>query len=56
MKTFSRKSSLIFKLPLIILFPLLFIPLAEAHKGGLNKEGCHNDKKKMTTIAIKIKK
>ena len=45
MKTFSRNSSLIFKLPLIFLFTLLFIPLAEAHNGGLNKYGCHNDKK-----------
>ena len=29
-----------------MLFPLVFSPFAEAHEGGLNKFGCHNDKKK----------
>ena len=45
MKTFFRNSRLIFKLSLIMLFPLVFSTLAEAHEGGLNKFGCHNDKK-----------
>ena len=36
---------MIFKLLLISFFPLFFIPFAEAHNGGLNKDGCHNDKK-----------
>ena len=45
MKNFPRNSRLIFKLSFIILFPLVFSPLAEAHEGGLNKFGCHNDKK-----------
>ena len=45
MKTFSRNSRLIFKLSLIMFFPLVFSPLAEANQGGLNKVGCHNDKK-----------
>ena len=45
MNTFFRNSRLIFKLPLIMLFPLVFSPLAEAHEGVLKKVGCHNDKK-----------
>lgn len=45
MKNFFRNSRLIFKLSLIMLFPLFLSPLAEAHEGGLNKVGCHNDKK-----------
>ena len=47
---------MIFKLPSIILFYLLFIPLAEVHNGGLNKDGCHNAKKNNNYHCNKDKK
>ena len=40
-----RSNSLIFKLSSIFLFSFIIILSAEAHNGGLNKDGCHNDKK-----------
>ena len=56
MKNLFQNSSFIFKLFLIIFAPLVFIPLAEAHKGGLDKKGCHNVKKDNSYHCHKDKK
>ena len=56
MKTFFLSSSLIFKLPLVFLFPLFFIPLAEAHNGRFDKDECHNDKENNAYHCHKDKK
>ena len=56
MKRLFLNSRLLFKFYSIILFLVVFIPFAEAHNGGLNKEACHNDKKNNTYHCHKDKK